>query len=190
LAVFATDDAAMLALLSSSPHYWWAISHSSTLRTDMNYSPSDVFETLPLPVLTVRMRAAGKVLDRDRRAFMVGRQLGLTSTYNLIHDPAITDADIVRLRELHVEVDDAVCEAYGWVDLPLGHGHHETRQGMRWTVCAAARVELLDRLLELNHARYAEEQRGNQTKPVGRRRKGSAKRPPDDQGVLFDEESV
>ncbi|MEV6872231.1 DNA methyltransferase [Amycolatopsis sp. NPDC051128] len=189
-AVFATDDLAYLALLSSAPHYWWAIAHASTMRNDLRYTPSDVFETLPLPVLTARMRAAGKALDKDRRAFMLGRQLGLTKTYNLIHDSAVKDAEVVHLRQLHVEVDDAVCEAYGWSDLPLGHGHHETRQGVRWTVCAAARVELLDRLLELNHARYAEEQRGNQPKPAGRRRGGTKKSPPDDQDVLFGEELV
>src|SRR5690606_1330714 len=32
LGVFATDDTAMLALLSSSPHYWWVSSRSSTMK--------------------------------------------------------------------------------------------------------------------------------------------------------------
>ena len=51
LAIFVTDDYGMLALLSSASHYWWAISHSSTMKADLNYSPSDVFDTLPLPEL-------------------------------------------------------------------------------------------------------------------------------------------
>ena len=157
-AVFATNDMADLALLSSAPHYWWAISHASTLETRIRYTPSDVFETLPRPIANVRTRAAGKALDRDRRAFMMGRQLGLTKTYNLVHDPAVNDVEVVRLRALHVEIDEAVCAAYGWSDLPLDHGHHDTRQGVRWTVSPVARVELLDRLLELNFARFAAEQ--------------------------------
>src|SRR5690606_31119190 len=33
LGVFATDDTAMLALLGSAPHYWWATSRASTLET-------------------------------------------------------------------------------------------------------------------------------------------------------------
>jgi hypothetical protein len=47
--------------------------------------------------------------------------------------------------------------AYGWGDLDLGHGFHETAQGLRYTISEAARRQVLGRLLELNHARYAEE---------------------------------
>ncbi|HLS34123.1 MAG TPA: hypothetical protein VK039_11085, partial [Brevibacterium sp.] len=66
-----------------------------------------------------------------------------------------TDPDIARLRELHVELDNAVVAAYGWDDLDLDHGFHTYRQMERWTVSPAARVELLDRLLEENHRRAA-----------------------------------
>ena len=34
------------------------------------------------------------------------------SLYNLVHDEAVRDEDIVRLREIHVEIDEAVREAY------------------------------------------------------------------------------
>jgi len=158
--VFATDDYADLALLSSSPHYWWAISNSSTMRTDLRYASSDVFETLPRPRVTARMRKAGAKLDEERRMFMLGRQLGLTKTYNLVHDPDVLDTEVARLRALHVEIDEAVCTAYGWDDLALDHGHYDTRQGVRWTVSPIAQIEMLDRLLELNHAQYAKEQEG------------------------------
>jgi hypothetical protein len=39
----------------------------------------------------------------------------------------------------------------------LAHRHWETPQGTRFTVSPAAKDELLDRLLELNHERYAQE---------------------------------
>jgi len=39
----------------------------------------------------------------------------------------------------------------------LGHGFHETKQGLRYTISEAARREVLGRLLKLNHERYAEE---------------------------------
>ena len=39
----------------------------------------------------------------------------------------------------------------------LDHGFHETKQGIRYTISETARREILDRLLELNHQRYAEE---------------------------------
>jgi len=105
--VFATDDLAYLALLSSAPNYWWAISHGATFEARIIYTPSDVFETLPLPSMTNRMRVAAEALEGARTAFMVDRQLGLTSTYNLIHESANMDLDITHLRELHAEVDQA-----------------------------------------------------------------------------------
>jgi len=58
LGIFATDDTAMLALLSSSSHYWWAKTRGSSMKTDLRYTPSDVFETFPLPRLTEELRAA------------------------------------------------------------------------------------------------------------------------------------
>ncbi|WP_370011851.1 type IIL restriction-modification enzyme MmeI [Nocardiopsis sp. LDBS0036] len=158
LAVFATDSFASLALLSSSMHVNWAWSRSSTMKSDLNYSPSDVYETLPMPAPTVRMEEVGERLDRERREIMQRRGLGLTKLYNLVHSPfGEGGPDIDRLREIHVEIDEAVMSAYGWSDLDLKHAHHETPQGTRWTVVQDARVEILDRLLELNFARHDEE---------------------------------
>ena len=90
---------------------------------------------------------------------MLARQEGLTATYNRFHNPDERSqaADIARLRELHVEMDRAVAAAYGWSDLALGHGFHETAQGVRFTISEAARREVLGRLLELNHQRNTEE---------------------------------
>ena len=88
---------------------------------------------------------------------MLVRQEGLTKTYNRFHDPDESAADIQKLRDLHVEMDKAVAAAYGWTDLDLGHGFHETKQGIRFTISESARREVLARLLKLNHERYAEE---------------------------------
>ena len=55
-------------------------------------------------------------------------------------------------------MDHAVAAAYGWTDLNLGHGFHQTKQGIRYTISDAARPTVLDRLLALNHERYAAEQ--------------------------------
>jgi len=43
------------------------------------------------------------------------------------------------------------------VDIALGHGFHETKQGVRYTISESARRDVLARLLKLNHERYAEE---------------------------------
>jgi len=88
---------------------------------------------------------------------MRDRQEGLTKTYNRFHDPNGTADDIQKLRELHIEMDREVAITYGWQDLDLGHGFHKTKQGDLFTISETARREVLDRLLELNHQRYAEE---------------------------------
>jgi hypothetical protein len=88
---------------------------------------------------------------------MKDRQEGLTKTYNRFHDPDETDRDIQQLRELHIEMDVAVAKAYGWEDLNLDHSFHDTKQGLRFTISEAARREILDRLLLLNHQRYQQE---------------------------------
>jgi hypothetical protein len=54
-------------------------------------------------------------------------------------------------------MDNAVAAAYGWTDLKLDHGFYETKQGIRFTISEPARREVLQRLLKLNHERYAEE---------------------------------
>jgi hypothetical protein len=154
LGVFATESFADQATLSSSLHQMWGIKYGSTMRADVNYSPSDVFATFSRPEATERLTEAGKTLDTERREIMLRRDLGLTKLYNLVNDPDITDsvdADVARLRQIHVELDEAVMAAYGWGDVPLEHGFHTYRQMRRWTVSPTARVEILDRLLEENH---------------------------------------
>ncbi|MGH3721746.1 MAG: hypothetical protein ACRDRI_23445 [Pseudonocardiaceae bacterium] len=123
----------------------------------MRYTPSDGFETFPQPELTDRMDRVGEELHSFRRSVMLGRSLGLTKLYNLVHDRAVTDQEVQRLREIHTEIDHATAQAYGWPDLDLGHGFHATRQGRRFTIDPDVQVEVLDRLLQLNHDRYAEE---------------------------------
>ncbi len=168
LIVFASDDSALLTLLSSNVHYWWTASRGSTLKRDLVYTPSDVFETFPRSEITTEMRELGGRLDTFRREVMLARRAGLTATYNLVHDQGCAAADIARLREIHREIDEAVVRAYGWDD--LDHGFHETRQGPRYTIGAAVRQEVLDRLLELNQERYAAEVAAGLHTGRGRRR--------------------
>jgi hypothetical protein len=89
------------------------------------------------------------------------------------HDTDETADDIATLRRLHTEMDAAVAAAYGWHDLDLGHDFHETKQGTRYTISEVARREVLDRLLALNHERYAEEvAAGLHDKGKGKAKKG------------------
>ncbi|WP_396925840.1 DNA methyltransferase [Mycolicibacterium sp.] len=181
--VFALESAEDQAVLSSSLHQLWAITYGSTLETRVRYTPSDVFETFPRPRATRLLGEAGRTLERDRRQIMLARRVGITSLYNLVNDPQIdNDPDIARMRAIHVELDEAVLDAYGWSDISLDHGFHTYRQMERWTVSPAARVEILDRLLEENHRRATEEAK-HAAKPKAKARQ--AKNVSDEQGTLL-----
>jgi hypothetical protein len=132
---------------------------------------------------------------------MLGMQLGLTKTYNLFHCNAITAQGvneknkqvaalqkhlektpntisfnqaiqgILKLRELHVQMDEAVLDAYGWRfdtaqqrDIALRHDFYEVdylpeNDRIRFTIHPDARKEVLKRLLELNHRIFEQEAR-------------------------------
>ncbi|MEU4568997.1 DNA methyltransferase [Micromonospora sp. NPDC023956] len=185
LIIFASDSYGDQAILSSSMHSMWAIRYSSTLRTDLSYSPSDVFETFARPESDPRLLEMGRTLDIERREIMLRRELGLTKLYNLINNPQILDdddADVARLRRIHVELDLAVMAAYDWSEVPLEHGFHTYRQMTRWTVSPAARVEILDRLLAENLRRAAAQLPKAAKKAASRQRKPVVHK---DQGALL-----
>jgi hypothetical protein len=155
--VFALASWEAFTLLQSVVHETWARQRAGSLKGDLRYSPSRCFETFPFPLDLSGLKDIGERYYADRQRIMQSRQEGLTKTYNRFHDPDEAAEDIELLRELHVEMDRAVADAYGWGDLDLGHGFHETKQGVRFTISEEARREVLDRLLLLNHERYAEE---------------------------------
>jgi hypothetical protein len=158
------------------------------------------FPTLT-PETEKELETIGEKYYNHRQQIMQTTQLGLTKTYNRFHDPNDTTADIQQLRELHIQMDYAVMKAYGWLDLvigdgelvmgngtitnpqspitnhqsaitnPLNHNFHQTKQGLRFTISETARRDILDRLLALNHARYAEEVKAGVGKEKGKRKK-------------------
>jgi hypothetical protein len=154
--VFAFDDYFHFTLLQSNVHEAWVWKNASSLESRNRYTPTDCFETFPFPQsppATARAEAEriGEDYHEHRRQIMLARQLGLTKAYNLVHNPECTDADIVRLRELHSAMDRAILACYGWSDLDPGHGFHKNERGQtRYTVSPTARRELLRRLLGLN----------------------------------------
>jgi hypothetical protein len=157
------------------------------MKTDLSYTPTATFETLVRPLVSTGMRDLGTYLDTYRRKVMLSRHAGLTKTYNLVHDPACTDSDIVELRAIHTAIDEATVRAYGWDDLldQLDHGFHPVGRETRYTIGPAAQREILDRLLELNHQRYAEEVAAGLHDKGKKRATAPARKTGDDQGTLL-----
>jgi hypothetical protein len=178
LIVFATDDPWYLGVLNSCFHWIWASKWATSRETRICYSVTDVFATFPLPTKTDDVSRVAGTLDSFRSGLMRASREGLTGTYNLLDDEAVNEADVVELRRLHRELDAEVATAYGWSDLDLRPGFHDTPQGRRWTINPSTRAVVLDRLLDLNHKRHTAEHSGNNTPTRNRGRARSARTPP------------
>lgn len=164
LAVFALDSFAAFATLQSRVHEVWTRFFASTLEDRLRYTPSDCFETFPLPPAfdtAPTLEAAGQRYHDHRAQLMVARDQGMTPTYNRFHRAADTDPDIVALRELHAAMDRALLSAYGWDDLaaqaapvfldPDTEDDHRYRGRLFWP--APFRDAVMARLLRLNEER-------------------------------------
>ncbi|PZT69618.1 hypothetical protein DN402_24605 [Streptomyces sp. SW4] len=196
LAVFASSDAAFLATLCSSIHQAW-LSGAGAAGALPTYSLSGTFASFPFPPLTSELRDVGEKFHVERRRISIERRVGLTSIYNMLNDQKNEDHEIVSLRVLLQQIDEAAARAYGWDDLletsnRLEHGFHETDQGTRYTVGLIVRTEIIDRLRELNHERYAAEVAAGLHKGKsgsnGRRGKGAAKKIMQREEILCAEE--
>ncbi|WP_107420707.1 Eco57I restriction-modification methylase domain-containing protein [Streptomyces antimycoticus] len=162
IVVMASDSYGDLAFRSSNFQYVWTARYAAGLKGDLRFIPSDCFETLPAPQENPALETLGRQLADLRKTLMLNRHFGLTQTYNLVHDSDCCDDDVEDLRTIHRAIDEATARAYGWDDLleaPAGldHGFHETDQGIRYTIGLVVRTEIIDRLRELNHERYAAE---------------------------------
>ncbi|WP_416546095.1 Eco57I restriction-modification methylase domain-containing protein [Limnohabitans sp. DCL3] len=147
-----------LALLQSSIHWTWSTHYGSSMRNaGYNYALTDCFETFPFPEDVSCLETIENIFLKKRRELLDKYQIGLTTLDNFINDPSNQSEDVVQFRSVIVDLDYKVARAYGWEDLDLCHGFQETKQGIRFTISELTRGEVLDRLLALNHQRYAEE---------------------------------
>ena len=171
LAVLSVGRNAAFCALQARPHEIWARFFGSSLGDGLRYTPSDCFETFPLPEnweTLPALEAAGKTYYDFRAKLMKENNEGMTKTYNRFHDRDERDPRIARLRELHAVMDRAVLDAYGWGDIQtdceflLDYEIDEATWGSkkkpyryRWP--DEVHDEVLARLLALNAERAAEE---------------------------------
>jgi hypothetical protein len=95
------------------------------MKDDLRYSCSDCFETFPFPLdyeTDPTLETIGQTYYEYRADLMVRHNQGLTDTYNRFHDPEERNPDILKLRHLHDQMDQAVLKAYGWEDINTSCG--------------------------------------------------------------------
>ena len=167
LIVFPSSRIDDFIVLQSAIHIVYAWKHSSQLKTDMRYIPTEVYETFPFPTnrtFCSDIQSKGEEFHALRSKVMRMKKIGLTQFYSNFHDPEVLDECIQLLRSLQRVLDEAVCDAYGWNDISLNHGFHKVAyltegDNCRFTISEIARVELLARLALLNTERYEAEKR-------------------------------
>ena len=167
LNVFTLHRFENLIVLQSSIHELWATFLSSSLGQTSRYNPTDIFETFPFP---------NKIVNYDpniyldiRRELMNTNQLAYTDFYNEIHKPNGELKNCTLYRQIAIS-DQRILESYGWHQddpkwgkaIQLRHDFYEVdylpeNDRVRYTIHPEARKEVLKRLLQLNHERYAEE---------------------------------
>lgn len=159
--IIAHDDGWLLAALSSRFHVTWATAVGGRVGkgNDPVYNNTLCFDPFPFPdpddAARTRLRALGEELDAMRKAVQAEHpDLTLTGLYNVLEklrpgetlsgkDQDVKDRGrVLILKNLHDQIDRAIAEAYGWPhDLPD--------------------EQILDRLVNLNTKRAAEESAGH-----------------------------
>jgi len=173
LIVFTFDNLRTFALLASRPHEAWALFFGATLEDRPRYNVADCFETFPFPEnfdTLASLERAGSDYYEFRASSMQRNKQGLTATYNRFHDPDERDPEVLRMRALHMAMDRAVLDAYGWTDIqPVceflldyedeedGTIMRKRKKPWRYRWPDEIRDEVLARLLELNRQRASQE---------------------------------
>ncbi len=180
LVVLASDDSLILGIVSTSVHVAWALNCGGRLGfgNDPVYVKTRCFETFPFPDLSEadslksRIRDQGEQLDLHRKRQQIAHPvLTLTGIYNVLEklrqgealnakEKKIHDDGLVSvLKQIHDDLDDAVLEAYGWEDLKASMPLAD-RLAQGDEQAEALEQDILQRLVDLNHERAAEEKRG------------------------------
>lgn len=156
LVVWPTESYSFVALVSSWAHRSWAQWWGSKMRNDYRYAISDCFDTFPFPKKIQGLEKLGKSLDESQRAIALERDIGLTKLYTLVNTPSCKDADIVKLRDVHEQIDREVMKAFGF-DIELGEFEIAEFKGQaQWGPPASQRIEILQLLLAENKRQQVE----------------------------------
>lgn len=118
--LFDIESGEFFAVLQSRLHEVWALFFGATLGNQFCYTTTDCYVNFPFPKdidkITI-LRLNGDTYHDYRSKTMLTRDEGITKIYNAFHERRVRASEIIRLRELHAEMDAAVLRAYGWDDL-------------------------------------------------------------------------
>ena len=165
LYVFSICDFARFAVMQSRIHEVWARMFGTSIKDDLTYTGTSCFNNFPFPRESGHLEEVGKAYNEARCLAMKSLNLGLTPLGNLLNSSDSHSATVVKLRDMHADMDKAVLEAYGWHDIEPGYeysGDFENEDGspgdVRLNFTEEVRDEILRRLLALHAERLKAEQ--------------------------------
>lgn len=164
MVIFAYDDFYHFAVLQSGVHEVWLRKNASTLRTDIRYKPTTCFETFPFPSNVTAdnfkfVENAANEYYSHREAVMISKNIGLTELLNLVNSQESKEQQIETIRQLIVNLDDAVLKCYGWIDLTGSHSFYRNERGKtRFGINIDTQNLILNRLTILNEKQSKESQ--------------------------------
>jgi hypothetical protein len=98
LVVFNNDSITKFSIMQSSIHNIWAWRYCTTMKTDLNYTPGNVFETFAFPKFLTKeregkLKSIGIQYYELRKKIMSDFGFGLTKLYNLFHNSQLKSID-------------------------------------------------------------------------------------------------
>ena len=121
LTVISLDEFSFFTILQSNIHFFWAWKYCTTMKSDLRYTPTTIFEIFPFPAgfepnrenvpeeilvaedadETIKQHKAtldtlGEKLDNQRKTIMLKIRIGLTNLYNLYHQENLSAASIAK----------------------------------------------------------------------------------------------
>lgn len=152
LVVIPDERYSTFAVLQSSIHLIWVWRYCSTNLNQLRYTTKTVLLTFPFPrdEARVYVEDVGNQFYKLREETRLHLNISNNDLFNLVHSEKEDRKEIIFLRESMRLLDEAVARAYGWTDIDLEHGFHQTKQGIRYTISETASQVVLERLLNLN----------------------------------------
>lgn len=145
------------AVCLSSPFQIWISTFTGAKRSSDKSSIELTKESLgayPLP--ENRQITGSNVLAEEFDNYLCDMN-GVTPAMNAVCDCENVDPKVVRARELIQKIDEVVLKAYGWDDLVLKYEFQDEGIGPRYMLTKELREEILDRLIDLNHQYWKEQ---------------------------------
>ena len=112
---FVFDDDYSFGLVQSSCHWEWIQAKGSSLKGDIRYTPTSIWDTFPWPQSPTPEQvkavadAARRLHEYRRKRMANSENLTLRDIYRLMEQPGKYE-----LRDLHTALDQAVIAAYGF----------------------------------------------------------------------------